>query len=238
MLNFCHAEFLAFAFFQLRFGNGDLCRLVSTLCSVLAVLSSALLPKTLCSASSAQRSSLGKRRWCLPRSCAISGCLLRCQLLVRKGAQQRLERQLFVIRESLMKASRLVIPTHTLESSRFPCPGLLCCCTWHYNRLRCRAATLQQEASPATSFLGTKGFPLAPLSAVPCLVGPFFHLGALGCGRCPALVFLSRSWGGIIFLFPSNVFHWRRAGPHFFLSEPFLWHCLFLDSVNIFCVCR
>lgn len=49
-----------------------MCRLVSTLCSVLAVLSSALLPKTLRSASSAQRSSLGKRHWCLPMSYAIS----------------------------------------------------------------------------------------------------------------------------------------------------------------------
>lgn len=124
--------------------------------------------ETPCSASSAQRSSSGKRCSWLPRPCAVRAkwMSLPCQLSDTGSWRGRQRQDRHLPSKDLwicanMQESRSFIPMHALESSRFPRAELLCCHTWHWKRLLCRAAAQQHEASPPRLLLGTKNFPSA-----------------------------------------------------------------------------
>lgn len=109
--------------------------------------------------------------------------------------------------------------------------------------LALQQAAAQSGHSAAGSFSchllpGHEGLPLSTSECSPLPGGAFFS------PRCPRVWKVSstclpqQKLGGESSSSSPQMYFTGRAGPHFFLSEPFLWHCLFLDSVNIFCVCR
>lgn len=211
-------------FFHFRFGNRGLCRLVSTLCSVLAVLSSALMPKTLRSASSAQRSSLGKRRWCLPMSCAITWVSLEVPAVGEEGSSAAAGETTLCHLGAFDEGKQAGYSnTHTAKQQvPLPWAPLLL-------YLALQQALAQSGHSTAGTFSchllpGHRGLPLSTYKCSPPPAGAPLSPPCPWVWKVSSTCLPQQKLGGIIFLFPSAVFQGCRAGCDFFLTEPFLWH--------------